>query len=227
MSAQGAVVRRPRSRGVARRSRRRAGAGRGSRARAAWRHQPRHRSAGVRRAACPQSEYERMRAPFQEGDVPVPGQIRLCRRSASVEAGPAELAGRTVFACIRTRTRFALARRCGRAVARRRAALARRARRQHGDGAQRASGTARPARPTASPWSAPASSARSSRICAGGCRAAEVTLDRHRSGARARWPARWASSSRAPDAAPQGLRPRVSCERRAERPRHRARPRRR
>jgi threonine dehydrogenase-like Zn-dependent dehydrogenase len=44
----------------------------------------------------PPSEYERMRAPFQEGAFPFPVKYGYCA-VGEVEAGPAEMLGRTVF----------------------------------------------------------------------------------------------------------------------------------
>jgi 2-desacetyl-2-hydroxyethyl bacteriochlorophyllide A dehydrogenase len=44
----------------------------------------------------PQSEYERMRAPFQQGVFPYPVKYGYCA-VGEVEAGPADLLGRTVF----------------------------------------------------------------------------------------------------------------------------------
>ena len=44
----------------------------------------------------PESEYERMRAPFQEGDFPGPVKYGYLNVGV-VEEGPAELRGRTVF----------------------------------------------------------------------------------------------------------------------------------
>jgi threonine dehydrogenase-like Zn-dependent dehydrogenase len=59
----------------------------------------------VFRGQVPQSEYRRMRAPFQAGDFPAPvkyGYINVGR----VEAGPSELRGRTVFCLYPHQTRF-------------------------------------------------------------------------------------------------------------------------
>ena len=55
----------------------------------------------------PESEWPRMRAPFQAGDFPAPvkyGYISV----GEVEAGPADLVGRTVFALYPHQTRYVL-----------------------------------------------------------------------------------------------------------------------
>ncbi|MCP5420322.1 MAG: zinc-binding alcohol dehydrogenase [Gammaproteobacteria bacterium] len=44
----------------------------------------------------PESEYQRMRAPFQEGEFPAPVKYGYCSVGV-VESGPAELCGQTVF----------------------------------------------------------------------------------------------------------------------------------
>ncbi len=59
----------------------------------------------VLRGEVPPTEHERMRAPFQQGDFPFPvkyGYINVGR----VEAGPAELIGRTVFCLHPHQTRY-------------------------------------------------------------------------------------------------------------------------
>lgn len=55
----------------------------------------------------PESEYERMRAPFQEGDFPFPVKYGYAM-VADVEEGQAELTGRTVFALFPHQDRFRL-----------------------------------------------------------------------------------------------------------------------
>ena len=47
----------------------------------------------------PESEWARMRCPFQEGDFPFPVKYGYAM-VALVEDGPAELKGQRVFACI-------------------------------------------------------------------------------------------------------------------------------
>jgi hypothetical protein len=59
----------------------------------------------VARGEVPASERDRMRAPFQDGDFPFPvkyGYLNV----GTVEAGPAELRGRTVFALFPHQSRF-------------------------------------------------------------------------------------------------------------------------
>lgn len=57
-------------------------------------------SRGTERLVCngsvPQSEWERMRAPFQDGDFPFPVKYGYCT-TGEVIAGPTAMAGRTVF----------------------------------------------------------------------------------------------------------------------------------
>lgn len=57
-------------------------------------------SRGTERLVCegrvPEGEYERMRAPFQQGDFPFPVKYGYCAVGV-VEAGPADRLGQTVF----------------------------------------------------------------------------------------------------------------------------------
>jgi 2-desacetyl-2-hydroxyethyl bacteriochlorophyllide A dehydrogenase len=53
----------------------------------------------------PAAEWQRMRAPFQEGDFPVPVKYGYCNVGI-VEQGPAALVGRTVFTLFPHQTRF-------------------------------------------------------------------------------------------------------------------------
>ncbi len=64
----------------------------------------------------PSEEYQRMRAPFQAGDFPAPVKYGYANVGV-VEAGPAELSGRTVFCLFphQTALRRAGRRRAGRA----------------------------------------------------------------------------------------------------------------
>ena len=92
----------------------------------------------------PESEYERMRAPFMGGAFPFPVKYGYAM-VGRVEEGPARRSkAASCFALYPHQTVFNLPARKYRAAARRLAAGARRARRQHGDGAQRHVG--RPAR---------------------------------------------------------------------------------
>lgn len=61
----------------------------------------------VFRGDVPPSEYERMRAPFQEGDFPAPVKYGYANVGV-VERGPRELEGRPVFALYPHQTRYAL-----------------------------------------------------------------------------------------------------------------------
>jgi threonine dehydrogenase-like Zn-dependent dehydrogenase len=53
----------------------------------------------------PPAEYQRMRAPFQEGEFPAPVKFGYCN-VGEVEAGPAELIGQAVFSLYPHQTRF-------------------------------------------------------------------------------------------------------------------------
>ena len=102
-----------------------------------------------------------MRAPFMGGAFPFPVKYGY-PMVGRVEAGPAELAGRIVFALHPHQTAFIRARRGRHALAREPAPDARGARGQYGDGAQRRLGRgARTGRPDRGGRRA-ASSARSS-----------------------------------------------------------------
>ena len=57
----------------------------------------------VFRGEVPQSEWERMRCPFQGGAFPMPVKYGYSMVGV-VERGPAELVGTRCFVCIRTRT---------------------------------------------------------------------------------------------------------------------------
>ncbi len=89
----------------------------------------------------PESEYERMRAPAMAGAFPFPVKYGYAS-VGRVEAGPGELAGKTVFALHPHQCKFNIAVGRGAAVARGRAAAARGARGQHGDCAERGLGRA-------------------------------------------------------------------------------------
>jgi threonine dehydrogenase-like Zn-dependent dehydrogenase len=61
----------------------------------------------VYRGLVPPSEYQRMRAPFQEGDFP--GPVKYGYASVGeVESGPAELVGKRVFSLYPHQTRYAV-----------------------------------------------------------------------------------------------------------------------
>ena len=86
-------------------------------------------------------ESERMRAPMQEGDFPFPVKYGYCA-VGTVEEGPGDLVGRTVFALHPHQDLCGAGRKpCPRAASR--AGAARRARRQHGNGAERGLGFGR------------------------------------------------------------------------------------
>ena len=53
----------------------------------------------------PRAEYQRMRAPFQEGEFPAPVKYGYCN-VGEVEMGPADLVGRQVFSLYPHQTRF-------------------------------------------------------------------------------------------------------------------------
>ena len=53
----------------------------------------------------PRAEYQRMRAPFQEGEFPAPVKYGYCN-VGEVEMGPADLVGRQVFSLFPHQTRF-------------------------------------------------------------------------------------------------------------------------
>ncbi len=55
----------------------------------------------------PEAERQRMRAPFQSGDFPAPVKYGYCN-VGTVEAGPADLAGRLVFSLFPHQTRFVI-----------------------------------------------------------------------------------------------------------------------
>jgi 2-desacetyl-2-hydroxyethyl bacteriochlorophyllide A dehydrogenase len=61
----------------------------------------------VFRGHVPASEYQRMRAPFQQGDFPAPVKYGYCNVGV-VETGPADLLGRTVFTLYPHQTRFVM-----------------------------------------------------------------------------------------------------------------------
>ena len=125
-------------------SRRRTGRRR-VRLRALWRHQPRHRAAGLRRPGAGERIRPHARA-VHGRRLPVSGEIRLCDRwRGSRRAG--DLVGRIGFALHPHQTVFTVPAETVGCCPRRAAARAR-ARRQHGDGAQRRVGCrARPGRP--------------------------------------------------------------------------------
>ncbi len=84
----------------------------------------------------PESEFERMRAPFMSGAFPYPVKYGYAM-VGRVEEGPADLKGRLCFALYPHQTVFNLPAENIVAAPGRSAAGTRRARRQHGDGAQR------------------------------------------------------------------------------------------
>ena len=171
----------------------------------------------------PESEFERMRAPFMAGDVPVSGQIRLFDRRHGGGGAAARPHGvRAASASERVR-RAGAGRRGG---AGRRAAAARGARRQYGDGAQRGLGRRARARRTASRSSAAVWSGSWSRGCARGCRAPQVTVVDVAPGAR-RAGARVRRGLRDARRRARGLRCRLPCQRQRRRACHRAAARRR
>ena len=61
----------------------------------------------VYRGLVPPSEYQRMRAPFQEGDFPAPVKYGYAS-VGEVEQGPADLVGRKVFTLYPHQTRYAV-----------------------------------------------------------------------------------------------------------------------
>ena len=133
MASEGSLVRRKRAGRTARRGGRRAGRRRAARARALWRRQPRHRAAGLRRARA--GERIRTHACAVHGRrVPVSGQVRLCDRRHG--RGGAGARPRPCSCCIRIRTSSSCPAAGRGDGAGRRAAAARGARRQYGDGAQ-------------------------------------------------------------------------------------------
>ena len=87
----------------------------------------------------PEAERARMRAPLQEGDFPFPVKYGYCA-VGTVEAGPKDLIGKTVFCLHPHQTVFQAPAAHGRAAPRGPAAAAGDAGRQHGDRAQRAVG---------------------------------------------------------------------------------------
>ena len=149
--------------------------------------------------ACRESEYERMRAPFMAGDFPFPVEIRL-HQGRPGRGGAPELTGGPSLRSIRTRP-------CSRFRPRPRCRFRRRCRRSARclPPTWRPRSTrlwdARPGRPTASRWSAPACSVRWSparRADTGNrCDAGRYRARARRSGARPS-----ASASRCPTAAP-------------------------
>ena len=181
------------------------------------RHQPRHGTAGFTGRHWP----KRMGAHAGTdagGRLSVPGQVWLLRDRQSSRTGqPISLAARS-SRCIRTRTTSmspldALVP-VPEALPARRATLGR----QHGNRAQRRSGTAAPARAIASWSSGPASLGcwwrRSRPACPVPC---------HGRGRRASsaglWPKRWALGFARPEHAPARCRRRVPCQRHGGRPR--------
>ena len=123
----------------------------------------------------PESEFERMRAPFMAGDFPFPVKYGYAA-VGRVEDGRRPCAARTVFALHPHQNGVQHSRGAGGRAAGQRAAASRRAGRQYGDRAQRACGMRRQARPTALPSSAPASSVHCVAYLCGRIPGAEVTL---------------------------------------------------
>ena len=177
------------------------GAGRGPRARALRRHQPRHRSAGVRRPG----SAERISSACARRSWPAASRFRSSTatpRSAASSADRPSCAGAPCSRCIRTRAPSTRAGRRGRAGAGRRAAGARGACRQHGDGAQRGLGCgAGPGRPHRGGRRGRGRRARRLSVRPA-CRAREVTLVDVDAVARASSRAALGVDFAAPDAAP-------------------------
>src|SRR5690242_10254993 len=92
----------------------------------------------VHRGRVPVSEYARMRAPHQQGEFPWPVKYGYAS-VGRVRQGPEALLGRDVFSLYPHQTSCDRRRRAG-SLAAAGACRARRARRQHGDRAQRALG---------------------------------------------------------------------------------------
>ena len=147
------------------------------------------------------SEWERMRGPNQEGDVPFPGQIRLLRDwSCRGGAGGAAWAARC-SACIRTRISSM---RRSRRWCRCRTACRRGGRRWPPTWRRRSTrcGTRAPGRATASSWWAPAWWGCWWRRWRRGCRAPTVTAVDVDAARAAAGRSRWARGLRAPEQAP-------------------------
>ena len=177
----------------------RAVAGRGRRPRAVQRHQPRHRGARVR-GRVPPSEYQRMRAPFQDGEFPGAGEIRLCERRRRRDGG-ADSRGRRVFVPLSAPDALC---RAGRRGARAAATTCRRRARCWPRTSRRRStacGTRGRRSAIASRSSAPARSAVWSAWLAGADPRLRGRARRHQSGARGNRARRSASASPLPDAA--------------------------
>ena len=113
----------------------------------------------------PETEYERMRAPFMGGAFPFPVKYGYAT-VGRVERGPVELRDRIVFALHPHQSVFVLPTEAVAADTRWRAARPRRARRQHGDRAQCDVGRGAGDQPTKLRWWERASSARWSLGCA-------------------------------------------------------------
>ena len=147
----------------------------------------------------PDSEFERMRAPFMAGAFPFPVKYGYAT-VGRVEAGPPDLLGRNVFALHPHQTLFDVPAEAAvpvpEDVPAARAVLA-----ANMETALNAAGMRRPGRTAASPWSAPAWSARWSASSARASTDADVTLvdiNPHARRTRARTRRQFA----APDAAP-------------------------
>ena len=223
-AGQGALVCRRRPGRDARGAGGRARSGRGAGAGAVRRDQPRHRAAGPCRPGA--GERARAHARAVHGRrVSVPGEVRLCHGRAG-RGRPGRAADRTVFALHPHQSRLHACRPtpwfpCP-ATSRRRAPCSPPTWRPR----SMRSGTARPARPTASPSSAAAWWGCWSPICARGCRARDVTVVdivpvARRARARARRPLRGARRGAG------RLRSRLPCQRHRRRARDRAAARRR
>ncbi len=172
----------------------------------------------------PKSEYRRMRGPHMGGEFPYPVKYGYAVVGHARSRAAASRAGAWSSRFIRTRTSS----RCRPMRSRRCLTACRRGARCSPPTWRRRStpsGTAHPVRPTASPWSGPVSSVRSSRTCAGGCPAARSPWSTSLRRA-PHWRTRWASASRRPKMLPRIA---TSCFMRAARgrSRHRARARRR
>ena len=164
----------------------------------------------------PPSQYDAMRAPFQDGDFPGPvkyGYLNVGR----VEEGPADLRRpRRSSACIRTRRRTS-SRRGGRPCAGRRTRGPRRAGRHRRDRGQRAVGRAAPARRPRGGGRRRRPRAAASRGWRRAVPGTRGDAGRRRSVPRRRWPPRSAWTSRC-RTRPPAARPRRPHERHVGRP---------
>ena len=131
-------------------------------------------------ARCRASEFERMRAPFQAGDFPGPGEVRLRQRRRRRGRAAPRLLGRPVFCLYPHQTRYVVPARCGASVAGRRAAARAPCWPPTWKPPSTRCGTRRRASAIASPWWAAASSACWWPGWPRGCPGCEVRDGRHR-----------------------------------------------